>query len=102
MPKMSAAHCLTDRPGKLTLLHEAARSGAHGSIQHLIKQGADPFATDRRGATPLHWAAALGSDQAVQALLYSISTEQRTAMMQAVDVEGMTPLDHAEANSRIR
>jgi len=103
MVNMSAAHCLTDRPGRLTLLHEAARSGAFGSIQSLVNQGADPFAIDRRGATPLHWAASRGSDEAVQALLDSIfNKEKRTAMLQVADLQGLTPLDHAEVNSRIR
>merc|ERR1712224_286093 len=99
---VSTAHCLTDRSGKLTLLHEAARSGAFGSIQHLIEKGADPFAIDRRGATPLHWAASQGSDQAIQALLDSLGVEKRAKILQTVDLQGLTPLDYAEANSRIR
>jgi len=100
--KVTAAHCLTDRPGRLTLLHEAARSGAYGSIQQLIEQGADPFAIDRRGATPLHWAASQGSDEAIQSLLDSLSLEKRAQILRTVDLHGLTALDYAEANSRIR
>jgi len=99
---MSAGYCLADSSGKLTLLHEAARAGAYGSIPRLIEEGADPFSTDRRGATPLHWAASRGSYEAIDALLESLSPEKRLTVLQAVDAEGLTPLDHAEANSRIR
>lgn len=102
MAKTSLAHCLADETGKLTLLHEAARLGAYGSIPRLIQQGADPFAIDRRGATPLHWAAARGSNEAIEALLVSLGKEKSAKLLQAADVEGLTPLDHAEVNSRIR
>jgi len=102
MANIPVAHCLADGPGKLTLLHEAARAGAYGSIRRLIERGADPFAADRRGATPLHWAAAQGFDKAVEALLESLSAEKRMTVLEAVDLEGSTPLDNAEANSRIR
>ena len=57
----------------------------------LLEAGADVDAADRRGVTPLHYAAALGRRDAVHQLL------ARGANTMATDEAGATPLERAVA-----
>jgi ankyrin repeat protein len=73
-------------------IHDAALGDSAGVIEELAKQGADVNATTREGArTPLHFAAAMGKTNAVQALI------ALKANLDARDSTGRTPLDAAKS-----
>ena len=52
-----------------SVLHEAAKRGSVGVVEHLIASKLDPNAKDKKGNTPLHLAAAAGDLTTVRALL---------------------------------
>ena len=59
---------LVDDLGR-TALHYAAGYGELGTVDALVKAGADVNACDRAGMTPLHWACLKGHAAAVDVLL---------------------------------
>lgn len=97
---------MCDVVGEVTLLHEAVRAGAFDVITLLVARGADPFVADRRGGTPLHWAAAYGTAGAAMVLLEAALSNSGDAvhgqLLNALDNDGWTALDHAEASSHVR
>ena len=75
------------RPGCLTIFQEwALGSGDTNIAEVLLSQHADVNATDRRGQTPLHFAAGQGQLQAVEWLL------KHGAKVNARNGDGKTPL----------
>jgi ankyrin repeat protein len=58
-----------DREFKATLLHGASSLGHAGVVMYLLENGAEVDAQDRRGHTPLAWAAARGHKNIVEVLL---------------------------------
>lgn len=72
-----------------TPLHWAALRGEFAAVKLLLERGADARATNRAGATPLHYGA--GSDAIVKRLL------QSGADPNARSVAGVTPLHSASA-----
>jgi hypothetical protein len=59
------------------------------ALRLLLAHGAKAFLQDANDATPLHWAAAIGDVEMVQALL------EAKAPVNAMDVDGNTPLHKA-------
>ena len=78
-------------------LHHAAAGGQAEVIKILLNYNADVRALDGRGRTPLHWAAAKGVADAVQALLVLGGLEPMAAAAEHSDNDGYTPLGIARA-----
>jgi serine/threonine-protein phosphatase 6 regulatory ankyrin repeat subunit B len=67
-------------------LHEAAHSGFHEVVEHLIKLGANVDEMNKEGSTPLHLAASSGHVEATDALITA------GANLKAMNEDGSTPL----------
>jgi ankyrin repeat protein len=78
-----------------TPLHIAAAEGAPASVAALLAHGANASARDAYGRTPLHRAALAGEPAAARALLAAVGSQ-----LDAVDVDGVTPLAAACAAPR--
>src|SRR4051794_15296624 len=66
--------------------YTAIRAGDRDAVRQLLKSGADVNGRDGRGATPLHYAAAVGTPEIMQILVAGgADTNARTAF-------GATPL----------
>ena len=76
--------------GQRDALHEATRRGDAATVQYLLEtQGVDPDRVDALGRTALHYAAANGYGEVVEALLGS------GAQVNLVDADGFSPLHRA-------
>ncbi|RHY93452.1 hypothetical protein DYB35_000975 [Aphanomyces astaci] len=70
-----------------TALHEACERGRYNACDYLIRHGADVFATDLRGSTPLHVAARRGFDKIVELVVHQYP---KSTLLQ--DINGKTAL----------
>ncbi|MCH9632935.1 MAG: hypothetical protein S4CHLAM6_12810 [Chlamydiae bacterium] len=75
---------------KLTALHLASLTSFKGIAEQLISQGADPLATDKYGAIPLHYAATKGNCEVIDALAPFSSIED--VNIDVPNNSGLTPL----------
>ena len=82
-----------DRLGR-SALHYAAASGDLAAVRAAVDAGADLWAGDLAGWTPLHFAAQAQSAEVASELLAG------HAVVDAVDVQGNTPLGRAVFNYR--
>ncbi|MCC6059460.1 MAG: ankyrin repeat domain-containing protein [Thermofilum sp.] len=76
-------------------LLDAVREGDAARVRELLRKGANANAKDRRGWTPLHWAAAGGHAEVARLLL------ERGADVNARDDDDWTPLHIAAAKGRV-
>ena len=70
-------------------MHAAAFTNAAVAVRTLLDRGADVYATDAAGLTPLHWAAAADAGAAAEILL------ARGAGVDAPSADGSTPFSLA-------
>lgn len=75
------------------VLHQAARSGSGPTVTTVLRLGGSAQAVDRERMTPLHHAAWLGADAAVEALL--AWTPAASLDLSTTDERGLTPLHWA-------
>jgi ankyrin repeat protein len=89
----------TDDAG-MTALHQAAKQGRNDAVAELLRNSASVFAKDKKGRTPLHYAAmAQGSEAVIDSLLAG------GAPVSVRDDEGLTPKElglESRENSRYR
>lgn len=85
---------INHRQGLNANLIEGARKGALPMVKAFLAKGADPNATDVRGAPALLWAVASGSLDVVRALLHAGATAEQP------DAEGVTALALAERHDK--
>jgi ankyrin repeat protein len=78
-----------DKYGR-TALHLAAKYGRHNRIPDLIRCGADCSLTDKKLATPLHYAARNGHTPVIDVLISSGNID-----VNIFDTNGMTPLHYS-------
>ena len=65
-----------------------------GTVTACLEEGARPNARDKRGYTPLHWAARHNRDPAVTSVLIEAGAD-----LNARSKDGTTPLDWARYNA---
>ncbi|EQC27288.1 hypothetical protein SDRG_14909 [Saprolegnia diclina VS20] len=70
-----------------TALLEATERGRYNVVDYLVRQGADVFIANQRGATALHKAAARGFDRIAECLLFKYPR-----LINVADVNGKTAL----------
>jgi ankyrin repeat protein len=80
-----------------TALMVAAENGKLSAMEFLIKHGADVNRHNDEGRTPLHYAAARDTDDAVR--MVSLLIEYH-AEMNVADKDGLTPLDFTDPERR--
>ena len=73
-------------PGKLTLLHVAARNNDVEMLEILLDHNCDVYETPADGSTALHHAASCGNSEAIHVLC------SQTALLNVRSVAGLTPL----------
>lgn len=56
-------------PAQAGALHDAAKAGDAEQVKALLDQGADPEAQDKKGETPLNWAALAGHRKVAELLI---------------------------------
>jgi ankyrin repeat protein len=83
------------RIGKYTPLHVASRTGSAGIVVALLKSGSDPNVLTETGATALHFAAASGSVESINALI-----DMKADVNARESQWGQTPLVFAAAADR--
>jgi ankyrin repeat protein len=93
---LHAALCKPNRPAYELVVHVLLAAGANPNHATHANVGTDAFMRDCRtkGETPLHRAAAFGSEKVIQALL------QAGAVIDAKDVNGDSPLSWASWHTR--
>ncbi len=79
---------VASRPGVLGVVAASATTGCYCFLQWLLEKGAAAYLCDEKGMTALMHAAAHGSDQVVDPLLYT-----GQACLNATDDAGQTALD---------
>ncbi|KAI5082435.1 hypothetical protein GOP47_0002178 [Adiantum capillus-veneris] len=83
-----------------TSLHYAAGGGQPAIVSALLQAGADVYARDKCGATPLHFAAGWGNSIPCMDLLFGSSKKRHVD--QARDNKGWTALHYAAANGQLQ
>jgi hypothetical protein len=96
MCKASVSSLDVLHPAGTGVAHAVAAVGLTWGIRMLARAGADLNARDSSGATPLHWAAARGREQAVVALLCAGANPTLTAQL-GPRPAAFTPADAALA-----
>eukprot|EP00897_Mesotaenium_endlicherianum_P009553 jgi/Mesen1/8626/ME000050S08037 len=88
-------------PEDLSAVITAAEEGDEEALREALT-GAAIDVRDEDGATPLHDSSAGGYEEVVDMLLAAAAgDEQRTVMLQAIDVDGDIPLHHAARGNHV-